>query len=81
MTAPREVDHGWWQEPDGRQSRLTWSSDGDRLYLFHADGTSQELVAGVSEADARTFVEDLWEHIGARTANELRTAIAGRWPS
>lgn len=81
MTAPREVDHGWWQEPDGRQSRLTWSSDGDRLYLFQADGTSQDLAAGVPEADVRSFVEGLWRVVDGAGADELRVAVGGRWPS
>lgn len=76
----REVDFGWWNEPDGRRARLSWSEDlGGTVYIFHATGESEALCAGVAESEVRAMVDALWAKPD-RSLEAVRAASDKRWP-
>jgi hypothetical protein len=78
----REVDLGWWVEPNGQRARLTWRSHPGRLYLFHPNGTPEHIVGAVNEQTAHRFVDDLLAKLGDErpTVEALREAAGAEWP-
>lgn len=76
-TPPREIDLGWWEEPNGQRARLTWSTPNGRLLLHHPNGRPPEqLTAACSERYARDFVASLQD--GEHTVERL-VSTAGEW--
>lgn len=79
MTEATEIDFGWYREPDGRRSRLTWDRRlGGLLYLFRATGESEVLTSNLAEREARDFGDLCMTSAG--DAETVRRRAAERWP-